>query len=338
MREPWFWRDLDPRSRAAAPLTRALLTPAAALYAWAGRRRIERAHPFDPGLPVVCIGNVTLGGAGKTPVAAEVRQRLTAAGLRAATLSRGYGGRITTPVRVDPAVHTSSEVGDEPLLLAAGGESWIGRDRPLAADAMAQTGVEAVVMDDGHQNPTLRKHVSLVVVDAAEPFGNGFVFPKGPLREPVARALARADAVVVMGDGGAPPLVSAAGLPVFAARLEPAAPLPSGDYVAFAGIGRPQRFFDALARFPGVRLADAVPYPDHHPYTASDIAWLERLAAERGARLVTTAKDQVRLPPPVRPRVDVLPVEACFADPPAFDAFLFGRLAAAGFPVHGASP
>ena len=324
MHEPHFWRAVDPKSRQAAPLTRMLLTPLAALYSWAGQRRIDKTVPFDPGAPVVCVGNLTLGGAGKTPVSAALRERFAAQGLRAATLSRGYKGKLTGPTRVDPNAHTATDVGDEPLMLAQTGESWIAQDRPAGARAMTADGVEVVILDDGHQNPTLKKARSIVVIDASEPFGNGHVFPKGPLREPVARGLARADAVVLMGDGETPAKVAASGLPVWRARLAPANALEPGGYVAFAGIGRPERFFDALRAREGVTLLDAAPFPDHHAYTGSDESYLRKLASERGARLVTTDKDAVRLSPEFRSEVVRASVRAEFDDPTALDALCSG--------------
>ncbi len=321
MNEPYFWRKLPPKSRASAPVTRLLLTPFAIAYSWAGKRRIERTVPEDAGLPVICVGNLTLGGAGKTPVTAAVRQRLAARELRVASLSRGYGGAEDGPLQVDPAKHAAKNVGDEPLMLAASGESWVAKDRVAGAKAMKAAGVDVVVMDDGHQNPTLKKTLSIVVIDAAEPFGNGGVFPKGPLREPVKRGLSRADAIVLMGDGDVPE-ASAAGKPVLRARLSPLAKLKPGGYVAFAGIGRPQRFFDSLSAMDGVRLAEAVPYPDHHPYAAPDFDYLMKLASERDAQLITTDKDHVRLPPEMKPKVVRASVEARFEDEAAFLALL----------------
>lgn len=322
MNEPYFWRVTDRKSRYSAPMLRLLLTPLAAGYSIAGQRRIARAAPRDAGLPVICIGNLTLGGAGKTPVAAEVRRRLAARGLRAATLSRGYRGEITGPVRVDPTLHTARQVGDEPLMLASGGEAWIAKARPAGVQAMRDAGVDVVVMDDGHQNPSVRKDLSLVVIDAAEPFGNGFVFPKGPLREPVRRGLARADAVVLMGDGEVPAALGSFERPVLRARLEPLAPPPPGRYVAFAGIGKPDRFFDALKGNQGVDLSEAVPYPDHHPFDESDIRYLMKLASERSAKLITTDKDHVRLPVEMRRVAQRASVEARFEDGAGLDALL----------------
>lgn len=326
MREPHFWRALDPRSRASAPLVRRLLTPLSWLYAAAGRRRFKGTIPHDPGLPVICVGNLTLGGAGKTPVSAWVRSRLTAEGFRAATLSRGYGGRLEGPIRVDPVSHSARETGDEPLMLAKSGESWIARDRIAGASAMANAGVRIVIMDDGHQNPTLLKTLSIVVIDATEPFGNGHVFPKGPMREPAAQGLKRADLVIMMGDGQTPEAVTAAGVPVFRGRLTPSGSTPAGRYVAFAGIGRPERFFDALRGFKGVELVETVPFDDHHPYRPTDLSYLMTLASERDARLITTEKDHVRLSPGVREKVLTAKVHAEFEDQDALAALILAKL------------
>jgi tetraacyldisaccharide 4'-kinase len=182
-------------------------------------------------------------------------------------------------------------------------------------------------MDDGHQNPAVKKSLSLVVIDAAEPFGNGFVFPKGPLREPVKRGLARADAVVLMGDGEIPALLAGFDKLILRAKLESLAPLKPGRYVAFAGIGKPDRFFDALKANEGVELSEAVPYPDHHPFDESDIRYLMKLATERDANLITTDKDHVRLTVEKRRITQRASVEARFADGAALEALLNKALA-----------
>ncbi len=322
MREPHFWRITDKRSRAAAPMTKLLLTPVALAYSWAGKRRIQQATPADVGIPVVCVGNLTMGGAGKTPIAAAIRRRLGAKGMRAATLSRGYGGSNEGPLKVDAAAYSAADVGDEPLMLASSGEAWISKDRLAGALAMKADGVTAIVMDDGHQNPALRKTLSLVVIDASLPFGNRHVFPKGPLREPVAHGLARADAVVLMGDGPAPPELKDFQKPILRARLSPVSRLVPGRYVAFAGIGRPERFFDALQSLEGVELVEAVPYPDHHVFEKADLDYLMKLVTERGARLITTDKDHVRLPAHMKTTVLRASVDAKFEDDATLDALL----------------
>ncbi len=322
MKAPYFWSaGLDPASREAAPLTRALLTPLSWLYLAGFRRKLAQAAPERVSIPVICIGNLTAGGAGKTPVAEAVRSRINKLGVRAATLSRGHGGREAGPLKVDRARHTFRDVGDEPLLLAASGEAWIGRDRAAAARAMAAAGVGAAVMDDGHQNPSLAKDFTFIVIDAGAPFGNGHVLPKGPLREPVVSGLARADAVILMGDGPVPGSVAGCGKPVLRAHLKAAGPAPSGPLVAFAGIGRPEKFIDSL-KAAGADLRDAVPFPDHHPYTAGDFRLLKQLASRDGARLITTSKDHVRLAPELGADVLVFPVRAEFEAPEALDALL----------------
>ena len=309
MHEPAFWREKDLRSRKSAPVLRLLLTPVSAIYQWAGARRIRTTEPFDAGIPVICVGNLTVGGSGKTPLTTYLREQLVERGVRAATLSRGYGGTLKGPLKVDPTTVIASEVGDEPLMMACSGESWIGRDRVAAVKAMKANGVDIVLMDDGHQNPSLKKTLSLVVIDAGDPIGNGFVFPKGPLREPVEAGLERADAVIVMGQEELPTqLLSGFNRPVIKMHITPRGAPQDGNYVAFAGIGRPLKFFDTLASYKGVTLEEAVPYPDHHPYSDSDITFLRQLADERDARLITTEKDLMRLTPAQREGIMCLPV------------------------------
>lgn len=322
MKPPRFWAaGLDPRSREAAPLTRALLTPVSALYAIVVNRKTRSAQPVDAGLPVICVGNLTVGGVGKTPVVQAVRAYLSNKGLRAASLSRGYGGKLKGPLQVSPGKHSAADVGDEPLMLANSGESWIGADRAAAAKAMKASGVQAVIMDDGHQNHGVRKTLSLIVIDASTAFGNGHIIPKGPLREPIASGLARADAVILIGDGVVPPDVTQSSLPVWRAKLEPQSPPPAGPLVAFAGIGRPEKFFDGL-KSAGASLSEEVPFPDHHAFTSADLDYLETLAAERDAGLITTEKDHVRLPPEMRSRVAVFSIAAQFEMPTALDDML----------------
>lgn len=322
MRAPHFWSaGLDPRSREAAPLTRLLLTPLAGLYTFGIRRKLARAQSETIPARVICVGNLTVGGVGKTPVVEAIRRRAAEAGLRAASLSRGYGGKLEGPLKVDPATHSAADVGDEPLMLAATGEAWIGRDRAEAARAMTADGVQLIVMDDGHQNPSVSKDISLIVIDAAAPFGNGFVLPKGPLREPVADGLARAHGVILMGEGKELTAVQKSRLPVVRAGLSPSGKVPEGPLVAFAGIGRPVKFFDALKEA-GADLREGVPYGDHHAFTPGDLKFLHDLAASHGARLITTSKDHVRLPPSEQARILVFPVEARFEDEAALAALL----------------
>ncbi|WP_417492487.1 tetraacyldisaccharide 4'-kinase [Maricaulis sp.] len=325
MREPAFWRT-DGR-RGSGSLVRALLTPLSWIYRWATARRIRNTQPLDPGIPVICVGNLTLGGTGKTPVAQTILERLADMGYRADALSRGYGGRLKGPVRVDPASHTARDVGDEPLLLARVAPAWISRDRPEGAQAAARDGARVLVLDDGHQNPTLRKRLSFVVIDGETGWGAKTVFPAGPLREPVATGLARADAVIVMTrNADTLPDYHGLGLadlevPVLHAWLAPSKPAPRGSLVAFAGIGRPQKFFDAL-QAAGADLAETGQFADHHPYSKGDIKRLQRLARAHDSALITTEKDWVRLPAAVQAEVTAWPVRAEFANPAALDGLL----------------
>ncbi|GAB5457563.1 MAG: tetraacyldisaccharide 4'-kinase [Henriciella sp.] len=313
MRPPYFWNaDLDPRSREAAPLTRLILTPFASLYAAVTARRIRKTIPEKTDACVICIGNLTVGGVGKSPVVAALRLRLMEqTDLRIATLSRGYKAQLSGPLKVDLKQHTASDVGDEPFMLAQTGESWIGKDRAAAGKAMAADGVNVIIMDDGHQNPGLHKDLSLIVVDAVSQFGNGHVIPKGPLREPIAVGLARTDAIILMNDGPIPEEIDQTVLPIIKARLKPTSSPPQQPYIAFAGIGRPEKFFDTL-RACGADLIDSIPFSDHHAYTDADMTYLRKLAKENAATLITTEKDYVRLSDKDRTDVLFLPVSAQF--------------------------
>ena len=314
----WYVRDGAP-----APLARALLRPVSWAWAAATARRIARGRPFDPGAPVISVGNLTMGGSGKTPVARELLARLRARGIDAQALSRGYGGRLAGPVAVDPARHGAADVGDEPLMMARDAPVWVARDRAAGAQAMVAAGAQVLVLDDAHQNPALKKALSLVVVDgetrgAEWPFGDGAVFPSGPMREPLAAGLARADAVVLLlpADLEAPDpdlLALFGATPVLIARLQPAAARLEGPWVGFAGIAKPWRF-EATLRAAGVDLRDFAAFPDHAAFRRRDLAFLRERAALYDAGLVTTEKDWARLPPEVRAEVRVWPVQAVFED------------------------
>lgn len=324
MRAPRFWdRDVDPSSREGAPVTRLVLTPLSALYAMATARRIAKAEPLKLSIPVICIGNLTAGGSGKSPVVAAIRYRLSSGhpGRRFASLSRGYGGSLKGPLKVDPAKHSAAEVGDEALMLSQSGEAWIGADRAEAGLAMEADGVDLIIMDDGFQNPSLDKTLSILVVDAQAGFGNGYVIPKGPLREPVEAGLSRADAIILMGDGEPPLALADFGGPILRAAIQPLSSPPPKTYLAFAGIGRPEKFFDTLNTC-GTPPVDAVPFADHHRYSARDIRYLHTLAADHQAQLITTEKDFVRLSPEQREGIVTLPVGAHFANEAELDSLL----------------
>lgn len=317
MRAPEFWSD-----PAGGGWRAALLSPLSALWAGVTRRRLASGSPYDPGIPVICIGNVTSGGTGKTPFALLVAERLTALGRHPHFLSRGHGGRETGPLRV--AAHDAAAVGDEPLLLAAAGPAWIARDRAAGARAIVEAGGDVIVMDDGFQNPALKKTLSFLVLDGGAGLGNGRVIPAGPLRETWAAARARAQAIVVVGDVRRT-LPDPGGLPVLRAAITPAAPgrFTGRRVLAFAGIGRPAKFFDSL-RAEGAELVAARAFADHHPYASAELAALRAEAAALSADLVTTAKDFARLPAGERRGIEVFAITLRLDSPVVLDQLLAG--------------
>lgn len=308
MKPPRFWRQGGPAG--------ALLAPAGTVYAAAGALRRRFARPVRAPVPVICVGNLTAGGAGKTPVALALGEYLAARGKAVHFLSRGYGGALTGPVLADPSSHDAAAVGDEPLLLSRVAPTWVSRDRPAGALAAAAAGADLVIMDDGHQNPTLRKDLSLVVVDGGCGFGNGRIIPAGPLREPVAAGLARADAVLLITPDSA--RVAAGlpdGLPLLHAALAPTnvPPIAGRTVVAFAGIARPEKFFATLETMK-CRIADRFAFADHHPYTADELYRIVARARETDAVPVTTEKDHVRLPAVFREAIQPVPIALVWRD------------------------
>jgi tetraacyldisaccharide 4'-kinase len=312
-----------------------LLLPLGAAWDSVGRLRHALSHPYRPPVPVVCVGNLVAGGAGKTPVALAMTSHFAARGIDAHVIMRGYGGRLRGPVPVDPARHDAAAVGDEALLLAARGPCWVARDRCAGVRAAIAAGAELVVLDDGFQNPTIAKTLSLVVVDAFYGFGNGRVIPAGPLRESLARGLARAEALVLLGaeakESCGEWIKISRGLPVLPAVLAPldGQRLAGSRVFAFAGIGCPEKFFATL-RSLGAVLVGARAFPDHHRFRTAEIAELRRSAARARARLVTTAKDMVRISPVGRAGIEVLEVEIRWRDPAAFAGLIGSVVLSAG--------
>ena len=330
MREPAFWHR--PPS-----FTSHLLRPLGALYGAITATRMQR-NGLEAGVPVICVGNYHLGGAGKTPTVLALANMLRELGERPVVLSRGYGGERRGPVLVDPEKHSAREVGDEPLMLASHVPVVVARDR-VDGVALARSRLASVIlMDDGFQNPALMKDVALIVIDSARGIGNGLVFPAGPLRAPLAPQLARTDALVVIGAGTAAQAVAAAvaaaGKPVLAAHLEPdvaaVAKLKGRRVLAFAGIGDPGRFFRTL-QASGIEVAQQKVFPDHHRFSAGEIAALLADAKRHGLIPVTTVKDLVRLSGDTElsalgREIVPFPVMLQFEDAAVLRAFLADRL------------
>lgn len=326
MRTPEFWYA-STRPASTHVLARAL-TPLGGLIRLAGCLRAGLTRPWQALVPVLCIGNAVAGGAGKTPVALSLGRRLIERGRKPHFLVRGYGGALRGPVRVDPARHTSADVGDEALLLARTAPTWVARNRRRGCQAAVLDGADLIVMDDGLQNPSVRKTVSILVADGTFGFGNHCLLPAGPLREPLEQALARVDAVAIVGS-------DQAGIAAEVRRIDPATPilhgrvvpgpdadrLPGQRVVAFAGIGLPEKFFALLRRI-GCDVAATHAFADHHAYTAQDIAALRDEAGAANARLITTEKDAARLSAESRQGMIVLPISVSWQDDGAVDGIL----------------
>jgi tetraacyldisaccharide 4'-kinase len=319
MRAPDFWEP------GRGGLAASLASPLAWLWRLGGAIRRSGILPYRAGIPVICVGNLVAGGAGKTPICLDLARRLRAQGIEVHLLTRGHGGKQAGPLRVDPARHDAAQVGDEALLLARAAPCWLARDRSQGARAAEAAGAEMLVMDDGFQNPSLEKDLSLMVVDGGYGFGNGRVMPAGPLREPVDQGLDRAGATILMGrDRMGLKARLRDRLPVLTARTVPTAEalaLKGETVLGFAGIGRPEKFLDTLNEI-GCRVVALRPFPDHHRYTEDEIMRLAEAAVDARATLVTTEKDLVRLPVEAQAMATAVGIETAWDDEAALEAIL----------------
>lgn len=336
MREPRFWHG-------PSSLNSHLLKPIAALYGAIAAQRMAR-RGVKAGIPVLCVGNYHVGGAGKTPTVLALAALLRELGETPVVLSRGYGGRLRGPIRVDVASHAAADVGDEPLMMAGSLTVVVSRRRAEGVPLARALGATVIVMDDGFQSSAVVKDVSLIVIDSHRGLGNGQVFPAGPLRAPLQPQLARTDALVIVGDGTAADALAgemmATGKPVLRAHLKPdraqLASLAGKRVLAFAGIGDPERFFNTL-QSNGVDVVRRRAFADHHPYAQGEIESLRADANRDGLTLVTTEKDLARLRD-WSEQIVPFPVTLEFDDPALLRKFVADRLFKAREKQFGKEP
>jgi tetraacyldisaccharide 4'-kinase len=323
MQAPKFWY----RSRSWQAV---LLSPLGALYAWATVRRQKNVRPTRVDIPVICIGNLNVGGTGKTPTTIAIAQMLISRDIAVQIVSRGYGGSLQAVTQVDPRIHTADETGDEPLLTAAFAPTWVANERVAGARAAQNAGADVILLDDGFQDPSLAKDLSIVIVDATRGFGNGCCLPAGPLREPVDVGLKRADAVISIGEPeaqsqfrkrSADQMGHIAHITASLKPIEMGMPWAEGRYLAFAGIGDPEKFFATL-RGLGAPLVRTVALDDHQKLAHPMIQRLMKEAQSMNAQLVTTEKDAARLPADLRSGILSLPVRLEFDDAHALETLL----------------
>jgi tetraacyldisaccharide 4'-kinase len=302
---PAFWYQ---QKTLPEKLLHLALLPASCVYGALVRKKFDLYFPVPMGKPVICVGNLTAGGTGKTPVVLSLADLLKDKGFNPHLLTRGYGGKETGPLQVSPGRDTAYDVGDEALLLVEKAPTWVSAKRTIGAQAAIDTGADIVVMDDGFQNAVIYKDFSLLVVDGAVGFGNKAVMPAGPLREPLRFGLGRADAFVIIGEdktGAADYIRRQTAVPVLFASLVPDENNPEvqGKKVfAFAGIGRPLKFKETLDAA-GAMVEGWAEFPDHHPYDEEDLKEIMAAAVTQDALLVTTVKDYVRVPASLRPKI-----------------------------------
>ncbi len=312
MRTPSFWHE-------PPGVISTLLRPLGWLYGWGGKVLSSFAKPQHFSVPIISVGNIVSGGSGKTPTAIALALLLQEKGKNVHIVTRGYGGSVKGPLRVEPSHHNYQEVGDEPLLLAQQAPTWVAKHRPSGVQAAIDQGAELIILDDGHQTRSLYKDISFVVVDKTQGFGNGQVIPAGPLRESLSEGFKRTDAFI--GIGG---IETQLGRQIFNAKSV-SQPLKVGRVVAFCGLGFPEKFYNSLKK-EGIDLIAKKSFPDHNVYEDKDLQWLLTLANEHNAQLITTRKDWVKLPKDWQDQVNVLDIKIEFEDPEGIYQFIKSRI------------
>jgi len=321
LKAPGFWQKNN-------TFLSKLLSPLGKLYAWSVHWRIEKTKPYESKIPVVCVGNLVMGGVGKTPLAVSIAEYFKMNGMKPVFLTRGYGGGLSN-VLVDPDKHKAEQTGDEALLLARVAPTIVDADRVRGAKKAEKMGADVIVMDDGFQNPKLYKTLALAVFDGRFGFGNGKVFPAGPLREPLEDGLKRANAFVVVGKdvSGVRKWIGYHydSLPFIGMHIEQDVAkieqLSGKKVFAFAGIGYPEKFFDMLKEY-GCDVVKTRSFPDHYPYKDDDMTDLIAEATKSEAVLVTTAKDGVRIAPRFQPYIQIVEAYMVWDTPDTLCALL----------------
>lgn len=312
MKTPKFWTDKG--------LISTILTPLGWLYGAATTIRFKSCKPFQVPCPVICVGNLTAGGTGKTPVSLAVAKLLKNKGKNPFFITRGYGGKIKNVI-VDTGRHTAKQVGDEPLLLAAEAPVAVNPDRGAAARLACAAGADCLIMDDGFQNPNLHKDLSFLVFDGKYGAGNGRIIPAGPLRESFKAGLSRAQALIIIGEDRHK-LAQKSQLPVFYADIEEIKPQETGKKVlAFAGIGHPSKFYNSLQKC-GMKIAQTADFPDHHFYTRAELQSLLDTAFKEDLEIYTTSKDYVKIPADMRTYFQVLPIRIVWRNQKELESFI----------------
>ncbi len=311
MKTPSFWKNDN--------LISAVLSPIGMIYGAATALRFKLKKPYQAHVPVICIGNITAGGVGKTPVSMALAEMMQKQGKNPFFISRGYGGKLSG-VLVDTQKHTAYDVGDEPMMLARIAPTIVCHDRAKAAQIAVENGADILIMDDGFQNPSLKKDVSFLVFNEETGIGNGRIIPSGPLRESLKSGFKRADAIIFIGENIAK-ILKKTDKPVFMVRIKEENPKHQGDVVAFAGIGYPLKFYHSLEKC-GLKPLYTYDFGDHHFYEKDELKSILKKAHKKNLPVYTTSKDFVKIPADFQKRINVLHIKAIFEDASALMSFI----------------